>query len=63
MKNKKNSDQFINLILFLPNIDAFKRNKSEHTLFLNQFTAPSLQEKSPKKDTYINVQYRMTKQI
>jgi len=34
MKNKKNWDQLINLILFLPNIDA---------LFLNQSTAQSLQ--------------------
>jgi len=46
MKNKKNWDQLINLILFLPNIDVLKRNKSEHNLFLNQ--------KSPSKDTHIN---------
>jgi len=43
MKNKKNWDQLINLILVLPNIDGLKRIKSEHKLFLNQSTAPSLQ--------------------
>jgi len=35
-----------NLILFLPNIDALKRSKIEHKLFLNQSTAPSLQVKT-----------------
>jgi len=44
--NKKKIDQFINLILLLPNIDALKRRKSEHKLFFNQFTAESLQIKT-----------------
>jgi len=32
---KKNLDQFIKLILFLPNIDTLKMSKSKHKLFLN----------------------------
>jgi len=39
MKNKKNWDQLNNLILFLANIDALKRNKSEQKLFFNQSIA------------------------
>jgi len=58
MKNKKKYDQFINFILFLSNIDALKRSK--YKLFLDQSRAPS---KSPNKDTCINAQYRMIKQI
>jgi len=44
---KKNWDQLINLILFLPNIDALKRTQSEHKLFINQSTAQSLQVNTP----------------
>jgi len=50
MKNKKNWDQLINLILFLPNIDALKRSQSEQKLFLNQSTANCLQVDSRYND-------------
>jgi len=33
-------------MLFLPNIDALKRNKSEHKLFFNQSIARSLHVKT-----------------
>jgi len=36
----------MNVILFLPNIDALKSSKSEYKLFLNQSTSQSLQVKT-----------------
>jgi len=54
MKNKRNWYQLINLILFLPNINAVKRSKSENKLFLNQSNAP----KSPNKDTWMMKQMK-----
>jgi len=51
----------INLILFLPNIDALKRSQSEHKLFLNQSTAQRYYSKSPSKNMRINTKYRMMK--